>query len=248
MTTAAVLMARAFGGSAAEVTLVGAAVLSGQLSIGWSNDAVDAERDAQVGRTDKPAASGALRRRTVWACAVAALAATTVASLALGAVPGAVHLLFGVAMGWAYNLGVKTTVLSPIPYAVAFGTLPSVAALAVRDAWAPAWLGLAGGGVGVAAHVANCLPDLHDDIATGVRGLPHRLGAAGSRALAAAVLSLAVSVVVADAGLGAAALAVVAGATLGCAGVVLRGPGRAPFLAIMGLAVLVVLLAADRMA
>jgi 1,4-dihydroxy-2-naphthoate octaprenyltransferase len=31
--------------------------------------------------------------------------------------------------------------------------------------------------LGVAAHLANVLPDLNEDAATGVRGLPHRLGA-----------------------------------------------------------------------
>ncbi|MGH3680824.1 MAG: UbiA family prenyltransferase, partial [Natronosporangium sp.] len=40
------------------------------------------------------------------------------------------------------------------------------------------------------AHFANVLPDLADDAATGVRGLPHRLGAIGS-ALAATGLLLA---------------------------------------------------------
>ena len=38
--------------------LVTAAVLAGQLSIGWSNDLIDARRDRAVGRTDKPLAVG----------------------------------------------------------------------------------------------------------------------------------------------------------------------------------------------
>ena len=43
---------------------------------------------------------------------------------------------------------------------------------------------LAGALLGVAAHFANVLPDLDDDVATGVRGLPHRLGARASALLA----------------------------------------------------------------
>jgi 4-hydroxybenzoate polyprenyltransferase len=50
--------------------------------------------------------------------------------------------------------------------------------------------------LGVGAHLLNVLPDLADDEATGVRGLPHRLGARVVRWLAPAVL-LAGSVVAA---------------------------------------------------
>jgi 4-hydroxybenzoate polyprenyltransferase len=52
----------------------------------------------------------------------------------------------------------------------------------------------AAGLLGVAAHFANVLPDLPDDLLAGVRGLPQRLGArrsmlaAVSATLAAAVL------------------------------------------------------------
>src|SRR4051812_14272206 len=51
--------------------LTGPAMLAGQLSIGWSNDAVDADRDAAVGRTDKPVAAGAISKRAVWIAAFA---------------------------------------------------------------------------------------------------------------------------------------------------------------------------------
>ncbi|PRC53070.1 ubiquinone biosynthesis protein UbiA, partial [Mycobacterium sp. ITM-2017-0098] len=37
--------------------LTGPAMLAGQLSIGWSNDASDAAGDAAAGRTDKPVAT-----------------------------------------------------------------------------------------------------------------------------------------------------------------------------------------------
>jgi 4-hydroxybenzoate polyprenyltransferase len=45
-----------------------------------------------------------------------------------------------------------------------------------RRGHAPWWLVVAGGSLGAAAHLANVAPDLEDDLATGVRGLPHRLG------------------------------------------------------------------------
>jgi 4-hydroxybenzoate polyprenyltransferase len=52
---------------------------------------------------------------------------------------------------------------------------------------APWWLVTAGAALGAAAHLANVAPDLEDDLATGVRGLPHRLGARAS-AVAGALL------------------------------------------------------------
>ena len=55
----------------------------------------------------------------------------------------------------------------------------------------PLWLVLAGATLGAGAHFANVLPDLADDARTGVRGLPHRLGAAGSTVAAALLLAAA---------------------------------------------------------
>ena len=185
----ALLVVRAAPAPATGVLVV-AAVLAGQLSIGWSNDLVDAARDRAVGRRDKPLATGAVAGRHVrTACAVAVLAAVAL-SLACGLLAGLVHLVC-VGAGWAYNLGLKSTAWSWLPYAVAFGALPVFVALRRRPRPAAAAVGAGRPGrcSGSARTCVNVLPDLADDAATGVRGLPHRLGAAlrpGS--LAAAVL------------------------------------------------------------
>ena len=50
-------------------------------------------------------------------------------------------------------------------------------------AWPPAWMMATGAVLGVGAHLLNALPDLADDDATGVRGLPQRLGAGRVRVL-----------------------------------------------------------------
>ena len=47
------------------VLLVAAAVLTGQLSIGWLNDYVDRDLDTTAGRVDKPLASGAVGAEAV---------------------------------------------------------------------------------------------------------------------------------------------------------------------------------------
>ena len=175
--------------------LVTAAVFTGQLSIGWSNDYRDAERDRAVARSDKPVASGALPARAAGIAAVVALVGTVALSAALGW-PGGAAALVTVLCGWLYNLGLKATVLSWLPYAIAFGILPAVATLSASPPrWPAAWALAAGALLGVAAHLANVLPDLREDEATGVRGVPHRLGAK-TTALAGAGILLAASAVI----------------------------------------------------
>ena len=174
---------------AADTVVVVAAVLSGQLTIGWGNDLRDAGRDAAVGRTDKPLADGRLDPALVRRCLVVAAVACVALSAACGWRSGAVHLGLLVAMGHAYNLGLKATALSWLPYAVAFGSLPAVVSLAGEGhPWPAGWLLATGALLGVGAHLLNALPDLADDVSTGVRGLPHRLGDQGTRVLAAVVL------------------------------------------------------------
>lgn len=194
VTAVGVALAVVVGRDAWGVLLVGTAVLAGQLSIGWLNDALDAGRDAAAGRPDKPVATGAVGVRTVAvACAVAAVACVPL-SFASGALAGAVHLV-AVAAGWAYDLGVKATRWSVVPYLAGFGLLPLFVVLGLPGAPLPPWwLPAAAALMGAGGHFANVLPDLADDAATGVRGLPHRLGApagwvaAGLLLLAAAVL------------------------------------------------------------
>lgn len=184
----ALLLAVAAGADAGVSVLVTAAVLCGQLAIGWSNDRIDVGRDRAVGRRDKPLATGALSLWTVDLAIVVALVATVVLSLSLGA-PAAVLHLIAVGFGLLYNLGVKRTWWSWLPYAAAFGALPGVVALAGRGHPGPAaWLVVAGALLGVTAHLMNALPDLAQDSRTGVRGLPQRLGAARSFGLASGLL------------------------------------------------------------
>ena len=61
VTTVATLLAVAAGvGRRRGRSLVCAAVLAGQASIGWSNDWLDADRDRAVARADKPVVQGAV--------------------------------------------------------------------------------------------------------------------------------------------------------------------------------------------
>jgi protoheme IX farnesyltransferase len=189
-------LAATTGRGLAGVVAVAAAVLSGQLVTGWSNDYLDAERDAASGRQDKPVATGELSKRVVLVATVAAAVACVPLSLLSGWRAGMLHLV-AVACAVGYNAGLKSTVLSPLPYAVAFGIAPAFVVLGLPGAPTPPhWLVAAGALLGAGAHFANVLPDLADDDATGVRGLPHRLGYRASAGCAAVLLG-AVAVVIA---------------------------------------------------
>jgi len=173
-------LALAVGRGPAGSALTAAAVAAGQLSVGWSNDRIDLARDRAAHRSDKPLATGALSPRTVGRAAGWALAACVPLSLACGLLAGAVHLV-GVAAAWAYNLWLKRTVLSWLPYALAFGLLPAFVTLGLPgNPWPYGWVMAAGALLGVGAHFANVLPDLDEDRAAGVRGLPQRLGRTAS--------------------------------------------------------------------
>jgi 4-hydroxybenzoate polyprenyltransferase len=196
VTTVATLLAVGTGMPGGRVVLVCAAVLAGQASIGWSNDWLDADRDRAVARADKPVVQGAVRPPVLRSAALVAAAIAVVLSLLLGVVPGLLLLVL-VASGWAYNAGLKRTAASVVPYVTGFGALPAgVVAAAPGTPVAPWWLITAGGALGAAAHLANVAPDLEDDLATGIRGLPHRLGARTSAVTAALLLGAASLVLV----------------------------------------------------
>ncbi|MCV7136898.1 UbiA family prenyltransferase [Mycobacterium hodleri] len=228
--------------------LTGPAMLAGQLSIGWCNDACDAPRDAAAGRTGKPAATGAISVRAVWIAAYVALIAALAMAAAVSA-RTAVLLAVIIGAAWAYNLGLKSTLASGLAYVLGFGPIPAYAASTLPGHPVPAWSVTAAAAlVGLGGHFADVFPDLVADRATGVAGLPQRVGACwGAGAVRTCALALLLSasalLVVASTrpwvsgpGLAAAVLLAVIG---------VRGEGRVPFAATFGIAAVdVVVLAA----
>ncbi|WUJ32937.1 UbiA family prenyltransferase [Streptomyces sp. NBC_00388] len=171
------------GQGPARSVLTASAVLTGQLSVGWCNDAVDARRDRAAGRRGKPVVDGSVGVRTVWAAAFTALALCVPLSFGCGPWAGAVHLT-GVAWAWAYDLGLKATVWSWLPYAVGFAALPAFVALGLPgQPWPAWWIVTVGALLGIGAHLGDVLPDIRSDLALGVRGWPHRFGPGGARLL-----------------------------------------------------------------
>jgi 4-hydroxybenzoate polyprenyltransferase len=187
-------------GLGVRAALVALAVGSGQVSIGWSNDWLDRDRDTANRRNDKPLARHEIAPPVVLGAALMALAVCVGASLALGAAAAIAHLV-GVAAGWVYNAWAKRTVLSIVPWAVAFGLLPAVVTLTEPlGRWPAWWIVAAGACLGAGAHLANAVPDLDDDRRTGVEGLPHRLGRTRSVWATAALVAVGTALVAVGSG------------------------------------------------
>jgi 4-hydroxybenzoate polyprenyltransferase len=242
VTVVVATLALAAGRSPSGAALVAAAVLAGQLSVGWCNDARDADRDRRAGRTDKPVVRGDVSARLLWVLAPIALAASILLSYAAaGPIGGTAHAV-AVLSAWAYDLRLKTTVLSPLPYAVSFGLVPAFVTYGLTPPTAPApWLTAAAALLGVGAHLANAAPDVESDLRVGAGGLVARIGPRAAAVAALVSVGAAVGLLLGHVGLGAAATSAIALGVVVAAGAVLaRGTGRALFRLVLVLAVLAV--------
>ena len=200
VTAVTAVLALGVGLDIGRLLLVTAAVFFNQVSVGLSNDWIDAARDAAVGRSDKPIARGWIGVGAVRAASLVSLVLAVVLTLPLGWAATLAHVVF-IASAWAYNLWLKRSALSVLPFVVSFGLLPAIVTLAATEPrFAPWWMLAAGALLGIAAHFANVLPDLADDAATGVSGLPHRLGLRASGLTIAVALAAASVLVVVGAG------------------------------------------------
>ena len=164
------------------------AVLAGQLFVGWTNDYIDRMRDAEAHRTDKPLAQGEISPRLVAIAAVVAGVAAVPLSLASGVAATAVHLV-GIASATAYNLGLKSTLLSVLTYALSFAMIPAFITLGLAHPhWPPAWVIVAASLTGIGGHFAQARPDVERDRRQRVLGLPQLVGDRVSGLLAALFL------------------------------------------------------------
>ena len=117
-------------------------------------------------------------------------------SLILG-LPATLMMVLMLVVGWSYNLGLKSTGFSLVPYAIGFGILPVFVTLSFQQPQLPSWwVIVAASLLGISAHFANALPDLLDDRKTGVRALPHILGQRTSAQVIAGTAILATTIVV----------------------------------------------------
>jgi 4-hydroxybenzoate polyprenyltransferase len=171
-------------------------VFTGQLVVGWSNDLYDFDDDLKHQRAKKPLVSGLITKEFLQKWLRFMVPFSFIANLLgpLGIKGGLVYML-GVACGAAYNFYFKFSFLSPLPYAIAFAALPSCIAIS-KDVTPPTWMWLGGALFGMAAHFINVLKDLKEDQASGIKGLPQRLGQTKSIAVAALLIVVGTVVVI----------------------------------------------------
>jgi len=163
-------------------------VFLGQLLVGFTNDLNDYQDDLKHNRSNKPLVSGQITtaqlQRAIKIVAPIAVVVNIVGPLGI---KGGLIYLFGVGMGISYNLYFKSTLLSPLPYAIAFAALVACIVVAT-DRNPPLWLMAAASLLGVAAHFANVLKDLDQDLTSGIKGLPQRVGKKYSRVIVSILL------------------------------------------------------------
>ena len=170
---------------------IGAITLLVQFSISALNEWADADLDRRAGR-QRPIPLGLVSRGA--ALTVAVVSAVGAFLLCVLSNPGPLALLLvglGTACGWAYDLWLKATPLSFVPFAVAFPLMPFwIGALAGRPLPSLVVLFLGGGPLATAIHLADAIPDRDRDQESGLRTLAVALGEPGAEMAAAGLLLL----------------------------------------------------------
>jgi 4-hydroxybenzoate polyprenyltransferase len=199
VTTLVVAATAARGASIGALLLATLSTAASQLSVGWSNDYLDRDEDRAAGRLEKPLVAGRVDPRTLWVGAWIAAAVCLGSAALLGPGPAAA-MAVALAAAWAYNIGLKRTPLSWLPYAVAFGLAPVFVWLVADGRLPPAWVPAVTAALGIAGHLTNALPDLERDRAVRARGLPHLLGPTASLISASVLLGGITALILARAG------------------------------------------------
>jgi 4-hydroxybenzoate polyprenyltransferase len=159
-----------------------------QLGIGAVNDLVDASRDAGL-KPGKPIPGGMVARRVAMGIALAGFGLGLGLAWFSGPLIAALAILV-IAIGLAYDLRLKGTAWSWLPFAVGIPVLPVFG-------WAGATGGLASTFVvlvpaaiaaGAALAIANSLVDVDRDRAAGVSSVAVALGDGMARAIAIVLL------------------------------------------------------------
>jgi 4-hydroxybenzoate polyprenyltransferase len=172
--------------------VIAVGVFCGQLVVGWSNDLIDYKDDLLHNRQVKPLVSGEISVPLLQNCLRVILPIAILINLfgPLGFIGGGLSVF---AIGWAvaYNFYFKFTIFSWLPFAVAFGSLPSCMALS-KGQMPTLWMWLGGALVGTAAHFLNVIKDMEQDKASGIKGLPQRFGSKASLVSAFVLIATAV--------------------------------------------------------
>jgi 4-hydroxybenzoate polyprenyltransferase len=157
-------------------------VLCSQFAIGCANDVVDRHLDL-VTKPWKPVARGTISPTAATTVAALLSFACLALSASLSAASAAAAAV-GLGCGLTYDLWLKRSRWSWLPYGLAIPTLPVWAWAAMDKLTARLLLAYPLGLLlGLSLHLANTLPDIEGDKKFGVEGLAHGLGRRRSLAL-----------------------------------------------------------------
>ncbi|MFL5759272.1 MAG: UbiA family prenyltransferase [Thermomicrobiales bacterium] len=158
------------------------AMFGAQLVIGATNDLFDREIDA-VAKPAKPLVTGLVSVRGARAVVVGGAALVLFAWLTLGGLAFLI-LVLGTAIGVAYSLWFKRSAYGWLPYALALPLLPIwVYAATSEFTWQMLMLYPLGALPALSVHLAQSIPDIEGDRASGVDNLTSRLGVRRSLAV-----------------------------------------------------------------
>jgi|GEM_PF-3204924 len=170
---------------------IGAVMLLVQFSISALNEWADADLDRRAGR-QRPIPLGLVSRGV--ALTVAVVGAVGAFALCVLSNLGSLALLLvglGTACGWAYDLWLKATPLSFIPFAIAFPLMPFwIGGLAGRPLMSLVVLFVGGSPLASAIHLADSIPDRDPDREAGLKTLAVALGKPAAEMAAAGLLLL----------------------------------------------------------
>jgi len=190
-TLAAVGFAGIFGIGLGDARLwwIAGIMLLVQFSISALNEWADADLDRRAGRR-RPIPLGLLSRGTALNVAVLGAVGAFLLSALSDLGPAALLLVgVGIACGWAYNLWLKPTPLSFLPFAIAFPLMPFwIGLIAGRPLSSLAVLFLGGSPLATAIHLADAIPDRDRDRLAGLKTLAVALGRPGSELAATGLL------------------------------------------------------------
>jgi 4-hydroxybenzoate polyprenyltransferase len=168
---------------------IAAIMLLVQFSISSLNEWADADLDRRAGR-QRPIPLGLVSRNA--ALSIAVVCAVGAFLLCVLAALGPIALLLvgiGTACGWAYDLWLKPTPLSFVPFAIAFPLMPFwIGILAGRPLTPLVILFLGGSPLATAIHLADAMPDRDRDRAAGLSTLAVALGKPTAEMAAAGLL------------------------------------------------------------
>lgn len=161
------------------IVLVIAAHTAMQLAIAVLNDYCDRRLDV-LSKKRKPIPLGLVQPREALVLGIALIVLMFVLLLPLPPLALLLSVLY-LALGLGYNLGLKSTPLSGIVFALAIPLIPIYAFVGVGHI-VPLlyWLFPVAALLGMALNLANSLPDIEDDTAQGVRTLAVVLGVRAS--------------------------------------------------------------------